>query len=123
MGRPKKATVDYSEVYDPAYHQRMKDTLGKPYKRSEFSVKDRQTIWERDGGHCVQCHKPLTVITGVEYHHIIPQSYGGKNVVKNACLLCPDCHKSTHRPGETVGRHLEHYANFVNIGRLYVETR
>lgn len=123
MGRHTKATVDYSEVYDPTYHKRMKDALGKPYKRSELSTKDREILWERDEGHCVQCRKPLSVITGVEYHHIIPQAYGGKNVIANACLLCPNCHKFMHRSGETVKRHLEYYETFVTIGRLYVETR
>jgi predicted restriction endonuclease len=29
-------------------------------------------------------------------HHKIPRSQGGKNIISNAIILCPNCHRVTH---------------------------
>mgnify|MGYP000091049970 CR=1 FL=1 len=52
-----------------------------------FSEKTKRTIRERSAFRCCICHKPF-----VEIHHIIPQSEGGSDEIKNAAPLCSSCH-------------------------------
>lgn len=33
----------------------------------------------------------------IEYHHVVPYSWGGKTEVDNIVPLCHECHVKTHR--------------------------
>lgn len=46
-------------------------------------------VMERDLGICVACG-----MMGSEVHHILPLTFGGKDEMKNMCVLCSICHKS-----------------------------
>ena len=48
----------------------------------------------------------------IEYHHIVPLSLGGNDVVTNIVPLCHRCHKVAH-----CGQHLSHYTKSANSGR------
>lgn len=48
----------------------------------------------------------------IEYHHIVPLSLGGNDVVTNIVPLCHRCHKAAH-----CGRHINHYTASSNGGR------
>lgn len=49
----------------------------------------RRSIWNRDGGRCVQCGSRERL----EYDHIIPLSRGGSNTERNIELLCEACNR------------------------------
>ena len=48
----------------------------------------------------------------IEYHHIVPLSLGGNDVITNIVPLCHQCHKAAH-----CGQHLSHYTKSTNSGR------
>lgn len=43
------------------------------------------------------CHKCGWSAGNCEAHHIIPKSDGGKNTIRNAVILCPNCHSLEHK--------------------------
>lgn len=45
---------------------------------------------------CVNCG----AIEEIEYHHIVPLSLGGNDVLSNICPLCATCHGKVHYNGE-----------------------
>lgn len=45
---------------------------------------------------CVNCG----AIDDIEYHHIVPLSLGGNDVLSNICPLCATCHGKVHYNGE-----------------------
>lgn len=47
-------------------------------------------------GKCLLCGKPIN-----QYHHIIPQSKGGSNTLKNLAGLCKECHDAVHTDEKT----------------------
>ena len=47
-------------------------------------------VWQRDGGHCVQCGSN----ENLEFDHIIPVSMGGSSTARNIQLLCESCNRS-----------------------------
>ena len=49
-------------------------------------------VRERDGGRGVVCGDDL----GVQVHHIVFRSQGGKHDPENLVCLCPDCHGAVH---------------------------
>lgn len=55
-----------------------------------------RTLTENDkdiiGRKCCNCSKD----TNLEYHHIIPLSLGGNDVLSNYCCLCYECHSLIH---------------------------
>ena len=56
-------------------------------RRRYISSQTKQTVWDRDGGKCVNCGKEYDL----EFDHIIPYSKGGSNSPNNIQLLCRDC--------------------------------
>ena len=54
----------------------------------------RQSVWNKCGGMCVQCHSRSLL----EYDHIIPIAKGGATSFANLQILCRSCnrHKSDH---------------------------
>lgn len=50
-------------------------------------------------GKCLLCGKPIN-----QYHHIIPQSKGGSNTLKNLAGLCKECHVAVHTDEKTSKR-------------------
>jgi 5-methylcytosine-specific restriction endonuclease McrA len=60
-------------------------------------AKDVQSfVWQRDGGHCVDCGSN----ENLEFDHIIPFSRGGSSTARNIQLLCETCNR---RKGGTIG--------------------
>ncbi len=49
----------------------------------------RLTVWERDGGRCVECESDFEL----QFDHLIPLSFGGATSVANLQLLCASCNK------------------------------
>jgi 5-methylcytosine-specific restriction endonuclease McrA len=93
MGRHTKATVDSSE--NP---------------RRSIHAKERERIFLRDKGKCVDCGKVCAggwkiwkpsvkhfELNGThEIHHIIPVIKGGETTIDNLILLCKECHLERH---------------------------
>lgn len=69
--------------------------------RDTYSTSAAQGSWfdllkqvaKRDGNRCSQCGY---VGKGIERHHILPLSRGGRNVLSNIISLCKDCHAKRH---------------------------
>lgn len=51
-----------------------------------------QIVAERDGKHCRNCKTER----GLDLHHVIFRSLGGKDVAENLILLCQRCHQDVH---------------------------
>lgn len=49
-------------------------------------------VRERDGNTCRWCGDPH----GVEVHHIVYRSRGGKHDTSNLICLCAECHREVH---------------------------
>lgn len=67
---------------------------GQPRQRIPRDV--RYTVFQRDGGRCVECGSSFDL----QYDHEIPIALGGANTVDNLQLLCGDCNR---RKGATLG--------------------
>lgn len=63
------------------------EKIKKTSRHISQSVKD--TVWNRDGGKCVQCGSKEKL----EFDHIIPHSKGGSNTYRNIQLLCENCNR------------------------------
>jgi len=57
--------------------------------REPIPVELRRAVFERDGGHCVECSGTFDL----QYDHILPVSRGGATTVQNLQLLCADCNQ------------------------------
>ena len=59
-------------------------------------------VLRRAKGYCEKCGKFAPFLKDdeatpfLEVHHIMPLSEGGKDIVKNAIALCPNCHRHAH---------------------------
>jgi 5-methylcytosine-specific restriction endonuclease McrA len=49
----------------------------------------RRAVFERDGGHCVECGSAFDL----QYDHVLPVALGGATTVENLQLLCADCNR------------------------------
>ena len=56
----------------------------------------RHSVWQRDGGVCVECGSK----EALEYDHLIPIAMGGANTERNLQLLCESCNR---RKGKSLG--------------------
>lgn len=80
----------------------------KPYLRPldnrSASIRNerRREIYERGGGKCERCGKPIEY-TEMQLHHVVPASMNGTNNPHNLMCLCRDCHKLIH--GNAVVNH------------------
>lgn len=63
-----------------------------------FPEKMKRDVWNRQRGLCNYCELGLTYNGGCEMDHAVPKSWGGKDIIENAQLLCGTCHgiKSFH---------------------------
>ena len=53
-----------------------------------FAEKMKRDVWNRQRGLCNYCGLGLTFNGGCEMDHSVPKSWGGKDVIENAQLLC-----------------------------------
>jgi 5-methylcytosine-specific restriction protein A len=64
--------------------------------RVEFSAKTKNEAYERAGGHCEKCKRPLA--TGdIEYDHRIPWDTSHDSSSANIVCLCCGCHREKTR--------------------------
>lgn len=66
----------------------MKRISSKRAKSCAISQKTKRTVYERDEGLCVICHRP-----GLPEAHYIPRSKGGLGIEQNIVTMCRDCHR------------------------------
>jgi len=59
-------------------------------KSRRISEEVSDSVWNRDGGKCVQCGSN----ENLEFDHIIPFSKGGANTKRNIQLLCESCNRA-----------------------------
>lgn len=76
--------------------QAMTDNYDKPKRRESIPQAARVEVWQRDGGHCVECNSQEKL----EFDHIIPVAMGGANTSRNLQLLCETCNR---RKGASLG--------------------
>lgn len=76
-------------------HERIKAGNGRSIG-DNFSFKE--IIHKEQGDACVVCGWTITkrIYGGCVAHHIVPVSDGGKSVVENGAVLCPNCHVKAH---------------------------
>lgn len=76
--------------------QSMTADLDSSKQRQAIPQSVKVTVWQRDGGRCVECASN----EALEFDHIIPLAIGGANTFRNLQLLCSDCNR---RKGATLG--------------------
>ncbi|MBH0084338.1 HNH endonuclease [Salinibacterium sp. SWN167] len=76
--------------------QAVSDNYDRPKRRESISQVVRVEVWQRDGGHCVECNSQAKL----EFDHIIPVAMGGGNTSRNLQLLCETCNR---RKGASLG--------------------
>lgn len=76
--------------------QAMTAELDNSPRRKPIPQDVRVTVWQRDGGRCVECGSNEEL----EFDHIIPLAMGGANTLRNLQLLCRPCNR---RKGASLG--------------------
>jgi 5-methylcytosine-specific restriction endonuclease McrA len=72
-------------------HQTVALGQAPPAPRREAISRDiRRTVWERDGGACVQCGDAFEL----QFDHIIPIALGGATTIENLQVLCGPCNRT-----------------------------
>ena len=65
-------------------------------KETEIKKQVRERVYERDSWDgapcCIRCGSPY----GIEVHHFIERSRGGKGIEENLVCLCHRCHQQLH---------------------------
>lgn len=61
--------------------------------RRLFNPVQKRQIWERDGGTCQICNRPVVEEGDAEYDHIVRHELGGATEVSNGRLVHVDCHE------------------------------
>lgn len=73
----------------------------KPYLRpldnrnSSGKRKFRMPLYNRGGGKCEYCGKPIDY-NDMQLHHIVPLSMNGNNNPHNIMCICDECHRLIH---------------------------
>lgn len=65
-------------------------------KYSALLDKQKRKLLLRQKGLCAHCAKECFVHESLEVHHIIPLKDGGKNTLRNLCVLHRNCHTQLH---------------------------
>jgi glycine/D-amino acid oxidase-like deaminating enzyme len=76
--------------------QAMARQLDSQVTRKPIPQDVKVTVWQRDGGRCVECGSNKEL----EFDHIIPLAMGGSNTMRNLQLLCALCNRTK---GATLG--------------------
>ncbi len=63
---------------------------GQVERRQAIPRLVQREVWQRDGGHCVECGTKEKLC----FDHIVPFSRGGNNTIRNLQLLCERCNLS-----------------------------
>jgi hypothetical protein len=71
-------------------HAELERAKRPPGRREPIPRDVRQTVWERDGGRCVQCGETFEL----QFDHVIPVALGGATTVENLQLLCARCNRA-----------------------------
>lgn len=65
-------------------------------KRRKLSKSERQTVYDKCGGHCAYCGTPME-ITQMQVDHVKPISlFGGKDTFDNMLPSCRSCNHYKH---------------------------
>ena len=76
-------------------------------KRKRLTIEEKNQI----GTFCVSCG----AIDDLVYHHILPLSFGGKDVLSNICCLCNNCHYKLHHCGKEK-KYNQTYSDLIKEG-------
>ena len=82
----------------------------KRSKACDISQKVKSTVYKRDGGLCIFCHRQ-----GAPNAHIIARSHGGLGIEENIVTACTECHNKMDNTSER-GR-------YINFAKAYVMAR
>lgn len=61
-------------------------------KSSRKKSDRRRIVWQKAGGKCAHCGKPVAA-SSQTIDHCIPQAFGGGNDLRNLMPLCSDCNR------------------------------
>lgn len=63
--------------------------MHKQTKVCDISKSVKDSVWERDGGHCIICGSSAAFPNA----HYIARSHGGLGIEQNIVTLCAECHR------------------------------
>lgn len=93
----------------------------KQTKATAIDRKTKETVYERDKGLCIICHRP-----GLPEAHYIRRSQGGLGIPENIVTLCRECHREFDEGRkhseykEKIKNYLERfYPDFDDYNRIY----
>lgn len=113
-----KENAEPSDAFEAAVYKAIKDKKGRKERlRQANGIPDKYAVvqqvfnrnpdvvaevLERAKGNCEWCGSPApfkkrsTGMPYLEVHHKELLAYGGKDTVRNAIALCPNCHRKAH---------------------------